>query len=361
MSSRKHKFERKNLGTSPGTLEYIGPPLDDHIQIIRTVFNKAEQQIVSVKNMADVGPSPNPDFITWLSIDGIHKPDLIEQVGRIYDLHPLMLEDILNTLQKPKFDFYGDNTLFLVMKWIEYNPVTREVEPEHVSFVLGPNWVISFQEERTRDIFETIRQRIKAGAGKTRQNGPDYLLYALADVIVDQYFRVLDCVEENLANLEEALFQKAQQKHIQEVYTVKRELGVMRKVVAPLREIVLALTREVPSTDKSLISSNTELYLRDLYDHINQVNETIEIYRDQMTGLMELYNSTISNRLNNIMKVLTIISVIFMPLTFIAGIYGMNFEFMPELHWKYGYPFALGLMAVMVIAMLAWFRVKKWI
>lgn len=148
---------------------------------------------------------------------------------------------------------------------------------------------------------------------------------------------------------------------MQEIYTVKRELGVMRKVVAPLREIVLALNREVPATDKSLFSSNTDLYLRDLYDHVNQVNETIEIYRDQMTGLMELYNSTISNRLNNIMKVLTIISVIFMPLTFIAGIYGMNFEFMPELHWKYGYPFALGLMAVMVVAMLAWFRAKKWI
>ncbi len=361
MSSRKHKFERKNLGTSPGTLEYIGPPLDDHVKIIRTVFNKDTQESICLKSIADIGHSPNPELITWLSIDGIHKTDIVQEIGRIYGLHSLMLEDILNTLQKPKFDFYGDSTLFLVMKWIEYNPATREVEPEHVSLVLGPNWVISFQEERTRDIFETIRQRIKAGAGKTRQNGSDYLLYALADVVVDQYFRVLDCIEENLTNLEEALFRKAQEKHMQEIYTVKRELGVMRKVVAPLREIVLALNREVPATDKSLFSSNTDLYLRDLYDHVNQVNETIEIYRDQMTGLMELYNSTISNRLNNIMKVLTIISVIFMPLTFIAGIYGMNFEFMPELHWKYGYPFALGLMAVMVVAMLAWFRAKKWI
>ncbi|OZI08299.1 magnesium and cobalt transport protein CorA [Siphonobacter sp. BAB-5385] len=359
MSSRKHKIERKNLGTSPGTLQYIGLPLDNQIKITRIDFTLEGHQKKIVQNYSEASPSTTG--ITWLNIDGIHKPEVIAEIGRLYQLHPLMQEDILNTLQKPKFEFFGENTLFIVLKWLEYNPHTREVEPEHVALVLGPRWVLSFQEERSRDIFEVIRKRIEAGAGKTRQNGADYLLYALADVVVDQYFRVLDCVEENLDRLEEALFKNAEQKHLEEIYTVKRELGVMRKVVTPLREITLSLSREAPLNGQSLISANTEIYLRDLYDHINQVNETVELYRDQMTSLMDLYNSTISNRLNNVMKVLTIISVIFMPLTFVAGIYGMNFEYMPELHWRYGYPFAMGLMAVMVVIMLLWFRRKRWL
>ncbi|SDM40109.1 magnesium/cobalt transporter CorA [Siphonobacter aquaeclarae] len=355
------KIKRGNLGASPGTLQYVGPAIESRTRITKIEFNADFQRQSAVRHSGDCLAAVQPGVNTWLNVDGLHQPELIGAIGKEYGLHPLLLEDILNTLQKPKFDFFGDNVLFLVLKWLEYNPYTREVEPEHVALVLGPTWLLSFQEERDRDIFEVIRKRIEAGAGKTRQNGTDYLLYAITDLVVDQYFRVLDAIGENLEELEEALFRDAQQKHVSQIYTVKRELTIMRKTVAPLREILLAMAREAPRSASTLISPTTEIYLRDLYDHVNQVNETVEIYREQMTGLLELYNSTMSNRLNNVMKVLTIISVIFMPLTFVAGIYGMNFEFMPELHWTYGYPFAIGLMACMVIGMLLWFRWKKWL
>jgi magnesium transporter len=267
------------------------------------------------------------------------------------------MEDILNTQQKPKFEYYDDEQLFITLKMMDFNPYTREIEVEHLSFILGENFVISFQEERTKDIFDPILQRLKTSAGKTRKNGADYLLYALIDLVVDNYFVVLEQVSENMERLEEDILKTAKQKSLNDLYSIKRELTIMRKTVFPLREMLLNLIRE----EAPLISPNTVLYLRDVHDHITQVLETVDSYRELVASLMDLYLSQASNRMNNVMKVLTVISVIFMPLTFVAGIYGMNFDNMPELHWKYGYYYVWGFMIMSVIGMLIYFKKKGWL
>ena len=247
------------------------------------------------------------------------------------------------------------------MKWLEYNPYTREVEQEHVAFVLEPQLLISFQEEGHRDIFGPIVQRLEAGVGKTRQNGTDYLLYALMDLIADQYIVVADALSENLDRLEEALFQHAEQKHLSQLYQIKREVGGVRKAVTPIRELVSGLLRSDADTPQPLISGHTQLYLRDLYDHLNQVLDTLDNQRELIAGLIDMYNSTVNIRLSNVMKVLTIISVIFMPLSFVAGVYGMNFDYIPWLHWRYGFHAVSLIMLGISMTMLYWFHRKDWL
>ena len=240
---------------------------------------------------------------------------------------------------------------------IEFNPYTHEIEVEHLSFILGKNYVISFQEERTRDIFDPIIQRLKASAGKTRKNGSDYLLYSLMDLVVDNYFLVLEKIAENIERLEDDIINTKKQISMTEMYSIKRELMLMRKIVFPLREMLSNLIRE----EAPLITPNTALYLRDVHDHVTQVLETIDSYRELVASLMDLSLSQAGNRMSNVMKVLTVISVIFMPLTFIAGIYGMNFDYMPELRWHYGYYSVWTFMITLVIGMLIYFRRKDWL
>jgi magnesium transporter len=264
----------------------------------------------------------DPDKTYWLNVDGIHEPKVIETVGRVFGLHALVLEDILNTQQKPKFDYYDDDQLFITFKMIGYCPKTREIEVEHVSFILGKNFLISFQEERSKEIFEPISVRLKTSAGKTRKNGADYLLYALMDLVVDNYFLILEQFSENIERLEDSILNTTKQESMTEIYSLKRELLLMRKVVFPLREMISNLIRE----EAPLITPNTVLYLRDVHDHVSQVIESIDSYRELVASLMDLYLSQAGNRMNNVMKVLTVSSVIFMPLTFIAGILWNEFR-----------------------------------
>jgi magnesium transporter len=354
---KRYKVQNANLGTSPGTLTYVGEEVEFATKIYWTQFNVEDYKTYSFPKLTDFKLELAADHTYWLNVDGIHEPKVIETIGEIFDLHPLVMEDILNTQQKPKFEYYDDEQLFITFKMIEFNPYTREIEIEHLSFILGENFVISFQEERTREVFDPILQRIKASAGKTRKNGADYLLYSLMDLVVDNYFVVLEQISENMERLEEDIINTAKQKSMTELYGIKRELTLLRKVVFPLREMLLNLIRE----EAPLITPNTALYLRDVHDHVTQVLETIDSYRELVASLMDLHLSQASTRMNNVMKVLTGISVIFMPLTFVAGIYGMNFDNMPELHWQYGYYYVWGFMILSVIGMLIYFKKKDWL
>jgi magnesium transporter len=355
--SKRYKIESNNLGTSPGTLTYVGKKVDFATKIFLTQYNHEIYHTSPIPTLNDCKLDLKSDKIYWLNIDGIHEPQVIEAVGKIFKLHPLVMEDILNTQQKPKFEYYDDNQLFMTIKMLEYNPYTHEVEVEHLSFILGEKFVVSFQEERTSDIFEPILKRIKASAGKTRKNGADYLLYSLMDLVVDNYFLVLEKLSDNIERLEEDIINNPKPQSLTELYNMKRELTLIRKSIFPLREMIANLLRE----EAPMITSNTSLYLRDVHDHVTQVLENIDSYRELVASLMDLYLSQVSNKMNNVMKVLTVISVIFMPLTFVAGIYGMNFDNIPELHWRYGYYYVWGFMIVLVAVMLVWFRKKRWL
>lgn len=356
--SKRFQVNNNNLGTSPGTLTYVGAEVSHETTISLIEYNDDFFQETSIKNLGECKNYESGNNVVWLNVDGIHEPQVVESIGEIYGIHPLVQEDILNTQQKPKFEDYSEaEQLFVTFKMIEYNPYTHEIEIEHLSFVLGKGYLVTFQEERSRDIFANVLNRIKASSGKTRRNDADYLLYSLMDLVVDDYFKVLDKIAENLERLEEEIIKNAQQKSLNQLYSMKREIMLMRKMIFPLREMMIGLIRE----ENELISPNTNLYMRDVQDHVSQVIETIDSYRELITSLMDLYLSQVSNRMNNVMKVLTVISVIFMPLTFVAGIYGMNFDNMPELHWQYGYYAVWGIMIVLVIGMLFYFKRKQWI
>jgi magnesium transporter len=355
--SNRFKIKSANIGTSPGTLTYVGEEVKFGTNIFWTEYNQESYKTHTFPKLLDFQLKLDENKTYWLNIDGIHEPKVIETVGKVFSLHPLVMEDILNSQQKPKFEYYDDKQLFVTFKMLEYNPYTREIEVEHLSFILGKNYLITFQEERTRDIFEAVTIRLKASAGKTRKNGADYLLYSLMDLVVDNYFVVLEQISENIERLEDEIIKNTKQKSMTEIYAMKRELMLMRKTIFPLRDMISNLIRE----EAPLITSNTAIYLRDVHDHVSQVIETVDSYRELVASLMDLYLSQAGNRMNNVMKVLTVISVIFMPLTFIAGIYGMNFDNIPELHWQNGYYYVWGFMIFLVAIMLFYFKRKDWI
>jgi magnesium transporter len=354
------RIATETLGTSPGTLTYVGKEIALDVRVALIEYNAEFLRETPLTSLDQCQALETPaGQVTWLDVDGIHKPEVVAEIGRRFHLHPLLLEDVLNTQQKPKYEQYEGSVLFVVLKLLNFNPYTREVEQEHVSFVLGPHYVISFQEERNGNVFQPVMERLRASVGKTRRNGPDYLLYALMDVVVDNYFGVLEKVEEHLERLEDDIVRTARPRTQTDLYTLKRDLSTVRRAMWPVREILGSLIRDDDETD--LIAASTLPYLRDLYDHATQVVETVDNFRDWVASLLDLYQTALSNRMNNIMKVLTVFSAIFMPLTFVVGIYGMNFDNMPELHWHYGYYLVLGVMVVITGVMVSWFWRKGWL
>jgi magnesium transporter len=293
--------------------------------------------------------------VSWINVDGLHDIEIIQQVGDCQGLHPLVLEDILNTDQRPKLEDYGDY-LYIVLKML-YKQEGGGISTEQVSLVLGSNFVISFQEGIKGDVFNPVRERLRSGKGRIRGMGADFLAFSLMDAIVDNYFVVLEEVEERIEALEEEVVASPSAKTVQKLHRLKRDMIFLRKAVWPLREVLAALTRR----ESKLITEAVVVYLRDVYDHTIQVIDSIETSRDLLAGMLDIYLSSISNRTNEVMKVLTIIATIFMPLTFIVGLYGMNFKYMPELEWRWGYPAVLLLMVLTTIAMLIYFRRKKWL
>ncbi len=343
----------KKTGLSPGTLIHIGEQRTETVSV--TLFNYAgtqcEEQVVTDVTALRL---PADETVTWVNVGGVHKVDVLEAFGKCFGLHPLLLEDIANTDQRPKLDDY-ETYLFLVMKMLMPSQ-NGDIMVEQVSFVLGRNYVLSFQENGT-DVFHSVRERLRGGKGRLRQHGSDYLLYALIDALVDQYFTVLEMLGERIEALQEQVIEDPRPNTLKDIHALKRQLLFVRRAVWPLREATHNLSR----SDCPFFHDPIKVYVRDVYDHVVQIVDTIETLREMMSASLDIYLSSVSYRLNAVMRVLTVITTIFMPLTFIAGIYGMNFEHMPELKWPWGYPMAVGVMGLVATVMLIGFRRKKWL
>ena len=346
----------KKTGLSPGALVHVGKKKIEKARIRIIDYDESQLQEKEAKTIEECFPFKEKPTVTWINIDGLHEVDIIEKIGKHFDVHPLVLEDIVNTGQRPKMEDF-DNYLFLVLKMLYWDEDKSEVIAEQLSLILGSNFVISFQE-RVGDVFEPVRERIRGAKGRIRKMGADYLAYALVDAVVDRYFIILEKLGEKIEAMEEELVAHPSPETLQTIHTLKRELIFLRKSVWPLRELISGLERG----ESDLIQKSTHIFLRDVYDHTIQVIDTIETFRDMVSGMLDIYLSSVSNKMNEVMKVLTIIATIFIPLTFVAGIYGMNFEFMPELKWHWFYPEVFWIaMAIIAGLMLLYFRRKRWL
>ncbi len=344
----------KKAGQAPGTALYTGNKLNPS-QITVTHYSLQDVSETTIKSYDESVLTPK-EGVTWINVEGLSDVALIQQIANQFKLHPLTIEDILNVQQRPKVEEF-DNYLFLTLKMLSWNATKLTFSIEQHSFVLGQNYIISFQESHS-PIYEALRGRLKSiTAQRLRQQGPDYLLYRFIDVVTDQYFVVLEALGEQIEKIEEKIISSPSQQDTRVLYRLKRQMLMLRKAIWPMREVINHLSQ----AEETQITSFTRVYLRDAYDHIVQAIDTIETFRDMLAGLLDTYLSSLTNRMNEVMKTLTIIATIFIPITFIASVYGMNFIDMPELHYKLGYPIVLGVMLVVAIIMLIYFRRKKWI
>lgn len=299
-------------------------------------------------------PFRDTPAITWINIDDIHQADIVGKIGEHFGLHPLVVEDIMTAGERAKMEDY-ESYIFIVLKMLSYNEKEGEIDSEEVNLILGKSFVISFQEKEG-DVFDPVRERIRNAKGRIRKMGADYLAYSLIDAIVDNYFVILEKLGTKMDIIDEELVSNPSQKTVQAIHELKRNLIFLRKSIWPLREVCISLDRG----ESGLIGDSTRIYFRDVYDHTIQVIDTTETFRDMASSMLDIYLSSISNRMNEVMKVLTIFASIFIPLTFIAGVYGMNFEYMPELSWRGGYFIALGIMGIVALTMVMYFKRKKW-
>jgi len=343
----------KKTGLPPGTLVHIGERKSEKVTVTVFRYGTTSCEELHVEQIDQLSP-PADESVIWINVGGVHKVEMVEMLGKQFSLHPLLLEDVMNTDQRPKLDDY-EAYIFLVMKMLSLTD-RKDIAVEQVSFVLGKNYVISFQENGT-DVFQPVRERLRGGKGRLRQSGADYLLYALVDAIVDQYFAVLEHIGEKIEVVQQAVVDDPKPETLNEIHALKRQLLFVRRAVWPLRDVMTNLSR----SDCPFLQQPTKLFFRDVYDHVVQIVDTIEILRDMVSASLDIYLSSVSYRLNAIMRVLTVITTIFMPLSFIASIYGMNFEYMPELRSPWGYPLVLGVMATVGVGMLVLFRNKRWL
>jgi magnesium transporter len=409
------KKYKEKVGLPPGTLIHLGKDRTAESRITVYDYNEKEMNEIGIDRVEECFPFRDTASVTWINVDGVHQTGIVEAIGGHFGIHPLVMSDIVNTRQRPKIEDYGDY-LFVVLKMIYHgngsvpgnlyslqqhenqgsisspakqdskvtpddsgntgingknnsantenksdqgtrgNFGSREITAEQVSLIIGPNYVISFQET-PEDLFDPIRKRLKSSTGRIRKMGADYLAYALIDTIVDNYFVILETLGEKVEDLEDELLQNPTENTMLAIHSLKRDMIFLRRSVWPLREVTGFLERG----ESKLIHKTTRIYLRDIYDHTIQVIDNIETSRDILSGMLDIYLSTLSNRTNSVMKVLTIIATIFMPLTFIAGVYGMNFENMPELEWYWGYPLVMLMMTGIGVSMLFFFKRKKWL
>ncbi|MGH7583946.1 MAG: magnesium/cobalt transporter CorA [Gemmatimonadales bacterium] len=355
-TGQKTRMSRK-IGLSPGSLIHIGEHRGEPVVVTQLTYVGDTSEEHEIARVDAIDWTPDRPGVTWINVSGVHDISIVEQIGKRFSLHPLLLEDIVNTTQRPKTDEYPDR-LYVVVKMFRQvrHDDEPEIEAEQVSVVLGPNFVLTFQET-VGDVFDPVRQRIRAAKGHICNEGADYLAYALIDTIVDRYYTILEEIGDATEGIEDGILENPTTEALQAVYELKRALVAFRRGVWPLREAIAALERY----GSDLVRPDTLPYLRDVHDHTLQVADAIDTYRDMMSGMIDLYMSSVSNRMNQVMKVLTVIATIFIPLTFIAGVYGMNFVHMPELHWLLGYPAVLLLMAVVTGGLLLAFRRNGWL
>ena len=356
ISLNKFTWKRvKKTGLPPGTPVFVGDKKTESTKITILDYDETQFQEREIKEIDECFPFKETSTVTWINVDGVHDAGLIQKLGNNFDLHPLIIEDIVHTQQRPKME-ESESYIYIVLKMLYFDDAQNETQVEQVSLVFGKNFVISFQEKEG-DIFETIRERIRNGKGRIRKMGTDYLTYALIDAVVDHYFIILENDGEKIEELEDKVVSNPEPETLQKIHRLKREMIFLRRSVWPLRELVNSLERG----ESPLIHKATRIYLRDVYDHTIQVFDTLETYRDMLSGMHDTYLSSISNRMNEVMKVLTIIATIFIPLTFVAGVYGMNFEFMPELKWRWAYFGVWGVILVVALVMVIYFKRRKWL
>jgi magnesium transporter len=345
----------EKAGLPPGTLVHVGEPPTETPQITVMAYSDGQLEERRSANLDGVFPLRDEPWVTWVDLAGLRDVKALEQIGRCLSLHPLVMEDILNTTEMPKLDDLG-GYLYIVLKSLYFDPQLQEVTREQISLILGPNYVLSFQES-IGDNLESVRERLRAGRGRLRGEKADYLLYSILDRIVDDYFVALEQLGDRLEGVEDELVERPGSHSLHAIYALKREMIVMRRAVWPLREVLSSLQR----SHSSLVRPSTAIYLRDLFDHTMHVLETVEIFRDMLSGMLDIYLSSMSNRLNEVMKVLTMVGTIFIPLTFLAGVYGMNFRFFPEIGWRWGYLFFWLLCLLVAAGMMVFFRRRKWL
>jgi len=353
--SRFVKKRSTKVGLPPGTLVYIGEPRQEPITLTLITYNSLGCEQRQITTPTEIPSLADESTVMWLNVEGLHQVEVVRQIGDVFGLHPLVQEDILNTDQRPKIEDY-DDSLYIVLKMLSFDEA-EGIVLEQVSVILSRQVVLTFQEGRTGDVFEPVRERLRTGKGRIRSLGADFLAYSLMDAVVDAYFLILEKIGEQVELLQEEVVTHPTPHTLQTIHALKHHMILLRRSVWPLREVIGGLQRG----DSPLVSEATRLYLRDVYDHTIHVIETVETFRDMLAGILDSYLSSLSTRLNEIMKVLTIIATIFMPLTFIVGIYGMNFRYMPELEWRWGYAAVWCALLLVGISMLLVFKRKKWL
>ncbi len=359
MGGLKERFfgkKTKKVGSPPGSFVYTGEKRAEEVRI--TVFDYDRNNFVEEKysTAENCGRFKDTKTLTWINIDGLHDLEIIKTIGLQYDIHPLILEDILDVDQRPKMEDF-DKRIYVVMKMLSYDENTERINSEQVSIILGKNFVLSFQE-KPGDVFDGIRDRIRTSRGRVREMGPDYLAYILIDTMIDNYFIIIEKMGNRLEILEEDILNNPSSSNASaSIHVLKRELIFLRKSVWPLRELISGLER----SESDLITKPVQPFLRDVYEHTIHIIDSVESFRDMISGMLDIYLSSLSNRMNEVMKVLTVIATIFIPLTFLVGVYGMNFTHMPELGWRWSYPVVWGVMAGLGIIMFILFKRKRWI
>lgn len=353
--SRLYQPKRKKAGQSPGTLVYSGRERTDEVRIKVFDYDGDHLAEFAVENLDDCLALRDEPSVTWIDVDGVHQTEVLARLGKHYGVHPLTLEDIVSTSQRPKVETFPEY-LYLVCRMLRVDPATGVVDNEQISLVLGRNFVLSFQE-RAGDVFDPVRDRLRQGKGRIRTAGADYLAYALLDAVVDNYFVVVEKYAEQVEDLEARILEDPSTDLLRAIHHAKREMILVRRAVWPLREVVGVIQRD----ESDLVQDATRIFLRDVQDHTLQVAEVVDTFRDVLTGLQDLYLSNLSHRMNEVMKVLTVISTIFVPLTFVVGIWGMNFRIMPELDWRWGYAGAWVVFGLIAVVMLLYFRRKRWL
>jgi magnesium transporter len=348
--------QSKKTGQVPGSLLYTGEDTGRPVTLSVLEYDEKEVSVHDNVSTAEALETIDTNHVDWINVNGLHDVAIIDRISEFFCLHPLTREDIVAVGQRPKVEFY-DDYVYIVLRMLTVDKETSDIRDEQVSLVLTGNNVISFQERDDGDVFDIIRERIRLGKGRVRRMKADYLVYSLMDVIVDHYFVILEHYGEEITRLEEDLAERPNRSILERINRYKREMIFLRKAVWPLREVLSICQREASTQ----FSAPVVTFLRDVYDHSIQVIDTIESYRDLLTSMLDVYLSSISNRTNETMKVLTIIATIFIPLTFITSIFGMNFEFMPELHWHWGYPLVWMVMVGVTVGLLIYFKRNDWI
>ena len=350
----KRNSRKNKVGLPPGTLMYLGKQRVEKTTLTLIQYDAGNLIERPVDSLGACHPTPESNTVSWVNMVGIHDVTQLQQFEPAFGIHILALEDIISTGQRPRIEDYGDY-LFLVLKMLYRSPDNRQIVSEQISLILGRHFVCSFQEVEG-DVFDPIRERLRTGKGRLRTLGADYLAYRLLDAVIDNYFVILEDVGERIEWLQEQVVENPDPEVLRSLHQSKRDMIFLRKNLWPVRELVSTLQK----SESPLVSADLKLYLRDLYEHSLQVIDIVETLRDTLSSALDIYLSSVSNSMNEVMRVLTVIATLFIPLTFIAGVYGMNFEHMPELHWRFGYAGAWAVMLLTAGGMLVYFKRRKW-